>query len=210
VKRRITLLLSTLLLSLLAGYIGSSAIFNTEGLEPQPSTAQLRMPTPPFGTHAPPSRVLEGNITTPIETDTTFYVLRKNGVGLATEIPIRFQNQTTETLHIVNCNGLLTPVLEKQVGDGWETFWSPVLPACWSLPILMAPGVVHVDTLRVWGALPGHDAGPQFKSDDVEGVFRIVLYNVFFNYHGFPSGFPDLVPLEYRVSNLFFLDDPRR
>ncbi|UCC47343.1 MAG: hypothetical protein JSV41_07460 [Gemmatimonadota bacterium] len=71
-------------------------------------------------------------------------------------------------------------------------------------------GVLVVDTLHVWGALPGHNAGPEFKSDDVEGVYRIVMHRVVFNYDEDQTGFGDPVPLEYRVSNHFVLDDPRR
>lgn len=153
----------------------------------------------------PPDR----DITAPIQTDTMFYSLREDWVGLATEIPFRYRNLTANTLYIVNCRGQLPPVLDKLVGTGWERFWTPVLLACLSPPIVIEPRGVLVDTLHLWGALPGHNAGPEFKSDDVEGVYRIVMQQVVFNYEDRP-GFGDPVPLEYRVSNLFVLDDPRR
>jgi hypothetical protein len=154
----------------------------------------------------PPDR----DITAPIQTDATFYSLHEDWVGLATEIPLRFENQTANTLYIVNCRGQLSPVLEKKVGRGWERFWTPVLRACLGPPIVIEPGGVLADTLHVWGALPGSNAGPEFGSDDVEGVYRIVLQNVVFNYDEDQRGLGDPVPLEYRVSNLFVLDDPRR
>ncbi len=155
---------------------------------------------------APPER----DITLPIQTDATVYSLREDWVGLATEIALRWENQAADTLYIVNCNGALAPVLEKKVVGGWEVFWSPILQLCLSSPIVIEPAGVLVDTVHVWGALPGHNAGPEFKSDDVEGTYRIVMHNAVFNYDSDRQGFGDPVPLEYRVSNHFVLDDPRR
>ncbi len=60
-----------------------------------------------------------------------------------------------------------------------------------------------MDTVHLWGALPGHNPGLEFQSDDVDGVYRIVTPDVAFN-----GGEP--VPLDYRISNLFALHDPRR
>ncbi len=157
---------------------------------------------------APPE--VERDTTAPIQTDATFYSLREEWVGLATEIALRWGNQAPDTLYIVNCRGHLAPVLEKKVDGGWETFWSPILLLCLSPPIIVEPCGVLVDTLHLWGALPGHNAGPEFKSEHVEGVYRIVMHNAVFNYNEDQRGFGDPVPLEYRVSNHFVLDDPRR
>jgi hypothetical protein len=60
------------------------------------------------------------------------------------------------------------------------------------------------------GALPEPRYFPQFKSEDVEGTCRIVLHSVVFNYDDGRAGFGDPVLLQYRVSDTFFLDDPRR
>jgi hypothetical protein len=157
-------------------------------------------------TLGPPER----DLTAPIQTDETSYSLRDDWVGLAAEIPLRWENQTANTLYIVNCRGALAPVLEKRVGWRWEVFWTPTLQACLSPPIVIEPGAVLVDTLHLWGALPGNNAGPEFKSDDVGGVYRIVMHSVVFNYDSDRQGFGDPVALEYRISNLFALHDPRR
>jgi hypothetical protein len=183
-KRRSMVLLSMLILPLLGGCDGNGGIV------------------------APPE--VERDTTAPIQTDATFYSLREEWVGLETEISLTYGNQTADTLYIVNCLGGLAAVLEKKVDRGWEKFWSPILLLCLSPPIIVEPRDVLVDTLHLWGALPGHNAGPEFKSDDVEGVYRIVLHNVVFNYDEDQTGFGDPVPLEYRVSNRFVLDDPRR
>jgi hypothetical protein len=149
----------------------------------------------------------------PIETDATSYALRERSGGLETDISIRFENQTRKTIYIANCRGGLNPGLWKQVDDGWELYWSPVLLLCSSPSIVIEPGGELVRDLSIWGALPGRDAGPAFKSGDVEGVYRIVLGSMTFGCqdHDSESGSCELleVPVEYRVSNLFFLDDPR-
>lgn len=142
--------------------------------------------------------------TAPVQTDATFYLLRKDWVGLTTEIALSYENQAADTLYIVNCNRLLPAVLEKRVDGDWERFWAPILPRCLSPPIVIEPGGVLIDTLHVWGALPGYNVGPAFKSEDVEGVYRIVMHEVVFHYEDRP-GFGDSVPLEYRVSNSFVL-----
>ncbi len=144
----------------------------------------------------------------PIRTDTTFYSLREYVLGLETDISIRFENQTRETVYIATCRGGFWFGLEKQVDDGWELFWSPVILMCLGPSIVIRPGGELVRDLNIRGALPGQDALPAFKSDDVEGVYRIVLGSMGFRCH-VESGWCE-VPVEYRVSNLFFLDDPRR
>lgn len=146
----------------------------------------------------------------PIETDTTFYALRERGVGLETDISIRFENQTRETVYIATCRGGFWFGLEKQVDDGWELYWSPVLLLCLGPSIVIEPGGELVRDLHIWGALPGHDHLPAFKSEDVEGVYRIVLSMSFRCQDHDPESGRCEVPVEYRVSNLFFLDDPRR
>jgi hypothetical protein len=206
-RHRVALLLSLLLIPLLAACVGDNDPVGTDSpYAPDPPNEPVQRPVEP----KEPPIVFNGNTTAPIETDTTFYALREDGVGLTTEIWFRFENQRADTLYIVNCRGQLAPALEKQVDDGWEAFWFPVVKFCLSPPIVMAPGGKLVDRLEIWGALPGHNYKPAFKSDDVEGVYRLVMYSVVFHYDEYRTGFGDPGPLEYRVSNTFFLDDPRR
>ncbi|KPK79411.1 MAG: hypothetical protein AMS25_12695 [Gemmatimonas sp. SM23_52] len=148
---------------------------------------------------------VDRDTTAPIQTDRPFYWLRTDWVGFTTEIALSYENQAADTLYIVNCLRTLPAVLEKEVDGVWERFWAPILPRCLSPPIVMEPGGVLVDTLHVWGALPGHNVGPAFKSEDVKGVYRIVMHQVVFHYDENSAGFGDPVPLEYRVSNAFAL-----
>jgi hypothetical protein len=151
---------------------------------------------------------VERDTTAPIQTDTTFYTLREDWEGLATEIALRWENQAEDTLYITVCFNFV-PTLEKKVDGAWEEYWNPGSLACSGPPIVIEPGAVLVDTVHVWGALPGDDVWPQFKSDDVEGVYRIVIHSVFWQTEDW-QGVGDQVPLRYRVSNPFVLDDPRR
>lgn len=185
------LLLVTLLVAVSTGCVDGAGIFDQSGSEIPPN--------------------IERDSTASIQTDRTYYRLREDWVGLATEIAIHYENQTDDTLYIVNCNRLLGPVLEKRVGGEWVRFWWPILPRCLSPPIVIAPGDVLVGKLQVWGAPPDGDVWPKFQSDDVEGVYRLLLSRVVFNYHDYEAGsFGDPVPLRDRLSNLFYLDDPRR
>ena len=131
-------------------------------------------------------------------------------MGLATEIPLTYENQTAQTFYIVNYCGQKASILEQIVEGAWEQFWSPTFCSRLGPPIVVEPGGVLADTLDLWGAPPGSNAAPQFASDDVEGTYRIVTRQVVFNFDADRPDLGDPVGLEYRVSNAFFLDDPRR
>jgi hypothetical protein len=138
------------------------------------------------------------------------YLFEPSSVGFKTAIGIAFTNQSPETIYAVNCLGMLVPVLEKRVDGGWMPFWAPVVLDCLSAPIVFAPGSTHRATLQIWGALPGRNYGPEFRSDDIEGTYRIVLDYLVTRYAANRYPFGDSVPLKLRYSNSFFLDDPRR
>jgi hypothetical protein len=62
-------------------------------------------------------------------------------------------------------------------------------------------------SIIVWGALPGGNSAPVFRSADLNGTYRIVLGSVVHNYDSSYSAgrFGDPVPVEHRVSNTFQL-----
>jgi hypothetical protein len=142
-----------------------------------------------------------------IRTSAGEYVLRPQGGGWAVDIPISFRNTSGATLYIVNCRGMLAPVLEKLTADRWEPFWSGVQLQCLSPPIVIAPDASIQDTVQVWGALPGGNTEPSFPSADLDGTYRIVLGSVVHNYDASYSAgrFGDPVAVEHRSSNRFRL-----
>ena len=141
--------------------------------------------------------------TAPLRTSQSAYVLTRDGVLLSAPVPVRFTNHSPDTLYLVNCNGALTPVYEKQVGGEWKPYLETITNSCLSSPVVIAPRATLVDTLMLAGAMPGGNAGPSFASADVDGVYRIVMRNVRWHYDPSKPQFGDTVPLRYLHSNTF-------
>jgi len=139
----------------------------------------------------------------PIRTDTLEYELQPSGVGLTLDIPYVYTNRTGRTVYIENCQGGFAMWLDRKVGDGWRTAWSPTLLLCLSQPIVIEDGATFADTLHVWGALPGQNVGPAFDTDDLDGVYRIVWGSAFFFSRDDVYG--SQLPLDARISNEFIL-----
>jgi hypothetical protein len=130
--------------------------------------------------------------------------------GVATlDIAFTFENHTGRTLHVVNCNGIAPPALEKREGDRWVLAYVPAVPACLSPPIRIEDGDIYQGTLHVDAAVPASPHRQSFEVDDIEGTYRLlwdgVLYD--FNPNRFPFG--EDVDVELRTSESFFIDDPR-
>lgn len=127
-------------------------------------------------------------------------------IELETAIPFAYHNPLPDTVYGVHCNGQLDITLERQTSDGWEYFWSPVLEACLSSPIIIPPSTIYHDTLRLFGVLPGdHKANPAFRSGDIEGTYRLVWNNLVLHYRDSGQGFGDSIAQAHRVSNPFTL-----
>jgi len=139
----------------------------------------------------------------PIRTDAAEYRLRPSGVGLEVDIPYVYTNRTGWTVYLENCQRGFALWLDRKVGDEWRRAWSPVQLLCLSEPIVIRNGTTFVDTLHVWGALPGHDTGPAFETDDPSGVYRIVWGSAYSFYAD--DAYSSQLPLDARISNEFLL-----
>lgn len=142
-----------------------------------------------------------------LQTEQEAYELRPAGKGFATEIAYEFENRTGGRVYLVNCLGGFGLALDRWEGGEWVRAWSPVLRSCLSPAIVIEDGEVFSDTLHVWGALPGTNAGPAFDTADPSGAYRIRWIEAY------PSDRDDLgsahpIPEEYRVSNSFQLTVP--
>lgn len=178
------------------------------GSECHVRTVELEARLQPKPTATPPT--VERDTTALVQTDSLIYRLEREWAGLRTTIRFSFTNPLPDTVYMVNCNGVVSGQLEKRSDGGqWIAMWSPVLPACLSPPVVIAPGATYEGTLPVWGALPGTNAAPQFNSSEVEGVYRMVWGSLVLHYDDSRQGFGDPVPLSVRISNAFVLDDPR-
>jgi hypothetical protein len=143
-----------------------------------------------------------------IRTDQPSYVLERRPSGWEVEIGFEYTNRTDRTISLLNCRGAFGFELQKWEGGAWVTAWVPALPLCLSPPIEIAPGATFPRTLAIFAGHPESNVHPQFRVDDPEGSYRIVVTSAFWDYDhdGPPWGTP--VPLEHRASNTFELRTP--
>jgi hypothetical protein len=140
-------------------------------------------------------------------TDSVAYTLRARDNGYEAVIGVSFTNRTSDTTYFVNCNGAVGVSLEKLMEGNWRNAWSPVLPACLSPPIVVAPGATRSLPIRVFGGFPGSNVHPQFAVAEISGVYRAVWNSAVTHYQSqLPFGEP--LPLAQRISNRFTLRAP--
>lgn len=140
----------------------------------------------------------------PIQTDSLLYSLKPQDRGWATRIPFEYRNPTSDTIYVVNCNRIVGMDLEQHIGSEWQAIWHPVMPACLSPPIVIAPGAIYADTITIFGARPDTNTEPAFPDTTFTGRYRLVWQGLVRRYR-MDSGadFGDPVPLEDRISNEF-------
>jgi hypothetical protein len=160
------------------------------------------------GREPPPARSDDSPVrtdSTAFWTDSVVYHLVRDERGWGARIGYRFRNLAADTVYAVNCNGATSVAVERRVGDGWVTFWAPMLNMCLSPPIAIPPGEVLDASLSLWGAPPGGNVGPEYSDTTFTGRYRLNWWNLVFHYDPDSPGFGDTVPLKYRVSNEFEL-----
>lgn len=151
----------------------------------------------------------EGHGDAPLQTDRLVYEMQRDSLdNLRVEIPFTYHNGTGKTVYLVNCNGSVPPSLQKLEEGQWVDAWSPVMLLCLSQPIQVAPDAVYEDTLRVFAAPQGSNAGPQLEVSGPDGTYRLVWHVPVHDYDFSdpPSGTP--LALENRISNNFELRVP--
>jgi hypothetical protein len=153
-------------------------------------------------------RTIERDPAASVQTERLVYHLQGEAPMYRADIPFTYRNDTGREISIVHCRGGLNMGLEKRVapGEDWETFYEPALLMCLSPPLVIPPGEVFRDTARIHGALPGHDAAPEFGSADLEGEYRLAWGNLVHDYDHEAVGGEPVGPLR---SNPFLLVAPR-
>src|SRR5688572_29323218 len=121
-----------------------------------------------------PALDLPGDVEPPIQTDSLSYQLRFDGLWYAADILYTYENVTGVPIYLANCHGGFSVHLERWNGEQWIDAWSPYPLACLSPPVTIAAGAVFVSTLRLRGALPGHNTLPTFDPPEPAGTYRIV------------------------------------
>jgi hypothetical protein len=138
-----------------------------------------------------------------IQTESLEYEFQPDWIGLRVEIPYVFTNRTGRQVYLVNCNGAFALHLEREDNGSWRAAWAPVIEDCLSPPIVIPRNTTFVDTLRVWGAPPGSNAGPQFDVEDPSGLYRIVWDDALSSFQDDSYPFGPQIPLDARISNRF-------
>ena len=83
---------------------------------------------------------------------TEFQLFSPNSTGMFATIPYSFSNQTGRKVLLSNCDGAVSPSLEKKQGRKWVTAWAPIRLLCASAPIEIQPGEIFQDTLHLVAA----------------------------------------------------------
>ena len=155
------------------------------------------------GSSATPLAALLSGDSPSIATDAERYTLERTSTGWSGRIGYRFTNSTDRTVSLLNCRGGYALELQKRQGDTWVTAWSPVLLQCLSPPLRIQPGGSLPGILEIQAGRTGSNYYPQFSSDDIDGIYRLVIVSAYWNYdhNGPPWGEP--IPVSHRASDPF-------
>lgn len=141
-----------------------------------------------------------------VRTARTEYTVVRNGQFLQTSIDLALTNRTDGPAYLTTCHGVHPPVLEKWVGDRWETAYAATVLMCLGPPEVVEPGETFPYTLRVSASLPGSNSYPQFTAGEVPGTYRLrwTVYRTW-EPNGPKPGLGEQFPRDAAVSNEFTL-----
>jgi hypothetical protein len=144
----------------------------------------------------------------PIRTGRTAYALRRTAVGLEAVVPYAYTNRSGAPLYLVNCNGDVSPGLQRRVGAVWADAWLPETNACLSPPVVVPAGATYRDSL--WVVVREHhgDLLAALRAAGGGGPYRLVWHRALASFDPDARPFGPQVPLEERVSNAFALTPP--
>lgn len=138
-----------------------------------------------------------------LRTDSSSFRLRPDGPGWATTIDFTYGNPGPDTVYVVNCNGEILMRLQKRVSGEWKYAWYAEGNQCLSPPIVIPPGETLRGAAGIWGAEPGNPSYNTFRTDELEGEYRLVWFQPVHHYDPTAPRFGDTIPLADRVSNPF-------
>jgi hypothetical protein len=130
--------------------------------------------------------------------------MRREGEWYRAVIPYTYTNRTGDSVYLTNCNGDVSPSLQRRVDGKWTGWWYPVMNECLSPPVVIAPGAVYRDSLGIMLGRQDREVYEQLvaaRSLEVRLDWQQALTS--FSAEKYPFG-PQL-PLEQRVSNAFTL-----
>jgi hypothetical protein len=144
-----------------------------------------------------------GALDAPIRTDKDVYVLTSHNRGWHGEIRYSYANRTGRTVSLLNCRGVYRVRLEKWQDGGWVLAYDMILQACLSPPIHIPPGASHEGRLVIDVGARGSNNYPKLEIDEIDGQYRLVIDDAFWNYNHDGPAWGDKLPLAERSSGAF-------
>ena len=143
-----------------------------------------------------------------MQTASTDFTLRADGPIHRLDIPYRYRNTTGATVYLVNCNGDVSPALDRLEDDRWVRAWSPEMNGCLSPPVVIHPGALYSDTLRFAAGLDGNPSYNQMAWVGESGVFRLNWEQALSSFDADTHPFGPKIEVAHRVSNPFTIRRP--
>jgi hypothetical protein len=140
-----------------------------------------------------------------LKTDREEYLLQQDGSGYSVTIGYAYTNRTGGPVYLSNCNGDVSPAVQRLEGGEWQVAWSPVMNECLSLPVVIPDSGAYRNSVRLFVSPQDGDTYTDFLSERKGNVYRLIWGQAYssFDMNGYPFGEP--LPLDQKVSNAFRL-----
>ena len=146
-----------------------------------------------------------------LRTGSAAYAFTPDGAMERAAIDFAYENRGRDTLYQPACrpNGGspgLSMAVHRRAQDGWETVWVPMLLACLSEPIEVAPGATYRDTFEIVLHPQDTTFQPELNTEvAIDGTYRLLWQQLLRTYDPNRYPFGEELPESLRVSNAFEL-----
>ena len=131
-----------------------------------------------------------------IEVDAPRYALRPGRYGPEATIVMTFTAPRDGAAYLVNCNGAITPGLQRRDGNRWVDAWAAETNGCLSQPIVVPAGGSRTERVTIIS----REHRPL-----ADGTYRAIFYNVLTSFDMNARPFGEELPVEQRVSRPFII-----
>jgi hypothetical protein len=135
----------------------------------------------------------------------TEHELRRSGEGWAGTIPYRYTNRSGAPVYLVNCNGDVSPGMQRLVHGTWSDWWIPATNLCLSPAVVIPPAATYSDTLHVMIAPSDGIFLPELVAGGDTTRYRLIWHQALSSFDASARPFGPAVPIEHRASNAFVL-----
>lgn len=139
------------------------------------------------------------------QTDSLKYTLNTEPYGYELDIGFTFTNPTASTVYVMNCRALWQFHVEKYENGTWVRAYFPILPGCFSEPIVVPAASESRASVRIVAGYPETNIYPKFDVSSIPGVYRIVWNHIVDSWNEQRQTWGAETPAAHRVSNRFVL-----